>query len=124
MADEWVMLCQADDFTVEEPHIQVRLGERRRQRVTVKDDGETYALSVVVVRQATVAKLRDVVVKAWVRNRGTDLVGFRLDERGRLIGETWVPKAGLCATEFQCYVRTIAIECDQFEYTLTGRDVE
>jgi hypothetical protein len=124
MADEWVMLCQADDLTVEEPHIQVRLGESRRQRVTVKDEGETYILSAVVVRQATVSGLPDIVIKAWLRNRGTHLVGFRLDERGRLLGETWVPKAGLSAAEFQCYVRTVAIECDRFEYTLTGRDAD
>jgi hypothetical protein len=122
MAAEWVMLCQADDLTVEEPYIQVRLGESRRQRVTVKDDGETYALSAVVVRQATVSALADVVVKAWLHNRGTHLVGFRLDERRRLIGEAWVPKAGLSAAEFQRYVRTVAIECDRFEYTLTGRE--
>jgi hypothetical protein len=124
MADEWVMLCQADDLTVEEPYIQVRLGESRRQRVMVKDEGESYNLSAVVVRQAIVTALPDIVIKAWLHNRGTPLVGFCLDERGRLAGEAWVPKTGLSTAEFQCYVRTVAIECDRFKYTLTGRDVD
>jgi hypothetical protein len=124
MADEWVMLCQADDLTVEGSSIQVRLGESRRQRVTVNDDGQSYALGSIVVRAATASALPDVVIKAWLRNRGTHLVGFRVDERGRLVGEAWVPKAGLSASEFQHYVRTVAIECDRFGYTLTGRDAD
>jgi hypothetical protein len=124
MGDEWVMLCQADDLTVEEPHIQVRLGESRRQKVSVADDPNTYGLSAVVVRQATVLTLPNIIVQAWLRNRSTPLVGFRVDDRGRLVGEAWVPKAGLNPAEFQCYVRTLAIECDRFEYTLTGRDAD
>jgi hypothetical protein len=124
MADDWAMLCEAEDLTVEGPHVLVRVGECRRQKVAVKDDGEAYTLSAVVVRQATLSALPDVVVQAWLRNRSTHLVGFRVDERGRMVGEAWVPKAGLGAPEFQYYVRSVAIECDRFEYTLTGRDAD
>ena len=123
MGDEWVMLCQADDLTVEEPHIQVRLGESRCKKVSVTDGPEAYGLSAVVVGKATVSALPNVAVQAWRRNRSTPLVGFRVDDRGRLVGEAWVPKVGLTPAEFQCYARTVAVECDQFEYALTGRDV-
>ena len=51
-------------------------------------------------------------------------MGFRIDHRGRVVGEAWVPKAGLSAAEFQLYLRTAAVECDRFEYVLTGRDAE
>jgi hypothetical protein len=124
MGDEWVMLCQASDLTVEEPHVQVRLSESRRKKVAVTDGPEAYGLSAVVVGKATVSALPDVAVQAWRHNRGTSLVGFRVDDRGRLVGEAWVPKVGLTPAEFQTYVRTVAVECDRFEYTLTGRDVE
>jgi hypothetical protein len=40
------------------------------------------------------------------------------------VGEAWIPKAGLTESEFQLYVRTLAIEADRFEYALTGRDSE
>lgn len=46
------------------------------------------------------------------------------DRRGRLVGEAWVPKAGLTGHEFQLYVRHLAVEADRFEYRLTGRDFE
>ncbi|HEU5178897.1 MAG TPA: hypothetical protein VFU24_15710, partial [Burkholderiales bacterium] len=59
-------------------------------------------------------------LRAWRRNRSSQLVGFRVDQRGRLVGEAWVPKAGLSAQEFQVYVRRVAAECDRFEYLLTG----
>jgi len=52
------------------------------------------------------------------------LMGFRIDRRGRLVGEAWVPKAGLTGEEFQLYVRHLAVEADRFEYGLTGRDSE
>ncbi len=123
MAGDWVKLCQADDLVIDGSHVHVVLGDNHRQRVTVKDEGDAYALNAVVARPSVVSAVPDVVVKAWLRNRGTHLLGFRVDERGRLVGEAWVPKAGLGASEFQCYIRTVAIECDRFEYTLTGRDV-
>ena len=124
MGDEWVLLCQANDLTIEEPHIQVRLGDSRGKKVSVNDGPETYALSAVVVGKATVSELPNVALQAWQRNRSIALVGFRVDDRGRLIGEAWVPKVGLTSAEFQTYVRTVAVECDRFEYTLTGRDIE
>ena len=52
------------------------------------------------------------------------MIEFRVDRRGRLVGEAWVPKPGLDADEFLLYVRRVAEECDRFEYILTGRDVE
>jgi hypothetical protein len=52
------------------------------------------------------------------------LVGFRLDQKGRLVGEAWVPKAGLTRDEFLLYAKRVADECDLFEYHLTGKDRE
>jgi hypothetical protein len=61
-------------------------------------------------------------VRTWRRNRGTELVGFHIDRRRRLMGVTWVPKAGLAEAEFQLCVRTLATECDRYEFELTGQD--
>ena len=66
----------------------------------------------------------DLPIQVWLRNRATALVGFRIDSRGRLVGEALVPKAGLTAEEFQIYVRAVAVQCDRLEYLLTGRDQE
>lgn len=124
MSDNWEHLCTGAGFVVEPPHIEVQLGDLRQHRVTVEEHGSEYLLSAFVVRQSVVGSAPGLAMEAWLRNRATRLVGFRIDVRGRLIGEAWVPKAGLTAEEFQLIARTVAAECDRFEYALTGRDVE
>ena len=56
------------------------------------------------------------------RNRGNELVGFKIDAKRRLIGDAWVPKADLMGSEFTAYLHAVATECDRFEYQLTGSD--
>src|SRR5688572_14261452 len=118
MVVNWVKYCQSSDLFVEPPHIVVKFRDERRHRVTVGETNDEYVLSAFVVRQATVASLRELPLHVWVRNRAVSLVGFRIDHRERLVGEAWVPKAGITESEFQLYVRTLAIEADRFEYTL------
>lgn len=124
MAADWVRFCQAKDLSVDRSNVDVQFGDGRRHRVTVKDEGDAYIISGFVVRRAVVPLIPDLPVQAWIRNRVTQLVGFRIDQRFRLVGEAWVPKAGLTSEEFQLYLRTVASECDRFEYLLTGRDIE
>lgn len=124
MAAEWGQLCRAKDLEIDEPYVAVKCKGYRRQRVAVEDQGDAYLISAFVARQAVVASLPDVPIQAWLRNRALMLVGFRIDRQGRLIGEAWIPRAGLDAEEFQLYVRMLATECDRFEYALTGKDVE
>lgn len=124
MAAEWNRLCRDGDLSIEEPHIDVIFRNQRRHRVTVEDDGDAYRLYAVVARQTVVASIPDLPIEAWIRNRAALLVGFRIDRQNRLIAESWVPKVGLRAEEFQFYVRTVAAESDHFEYALTGKDVE
>ncbi len=124
MAADWMRFCRAKDLTVVEPNVDVRFRDERSHRVTVTDEGDAYLISGFVVRQAVTASIPDLPVRAWVRNRTTQLVGFRIDRRQRLVGEAWLPKAGLTPEEFRLYLRLVAAECDRFEYLLTGRDVE
>lgn len=124
MTLEWVDLCRADDLMVSGACVEIRFAGDRHHCVRVDDRGDDYELSAFVVRQAVVNRLAELPSRIWSRNAITPLVGFRVDRQGRLVGETRVPKAGLCAAEFQLYLRTLAVECDRFEYLLTGRDVE
>lgn len=124
MVADWTQFCQSSDLVVDAPHVDITFGDDRRHRVTVREESGEYILSAFVVRQSTVASLPNLPLQVWVRNRAASLVGFRIDHRGRLVGEAWVPKAGITASEFQLYVRALAIEADRFEYALTGRDSE
>ena len=124
MAAEWSRLCKAPDLKCDADSVDVTLGDGRRHRVDVEQQADAFVLSAIVVRQSKVASQSDLPVQAWLRNRAVALVGFRIDKRGRMVGEAWMPKIGLTADEFQLVVRTVAVECDRFEYVLTGRDVE
>ncbi len=94
----------------------------RHQRISIMETAETFELTSIVVRAAAICDIPDVALRAWRRNQAMQLVGFRLDQKGRLLGEAWMPKAGLTRDEFLLYVKRVADECDLFEYHLTGKD--
>jgi hypothetical protein len=124
MAADWLRLCNAKDLPPYGNHVDVSLEEGRGHRIIVKDEGDAYRIMGVVAGRATVISISNLPVQIWMRNRTTQLVGFRIDGKMRLIAEAWPAKPGLTAEEFQFYLRTRAAECDRFEYILTGKDVQ
>ena len=124
MAD-WKAFCRAaDDMTFDGDVIVVTFPDQRSHRVVVDEADEVYEFSAVVARPSALYDIEDAPLRAWRRNRATQLLGFRIDRKGRLVGEAWAPKAGLSRDEFLMYVRRVATECDLFEYHLTGKDRE
>jgi hypothetical protein len=123
MSADWKKFCRGKDLEVEGDDIAVRLPGDRLHRVSVYEEGEVYRLVSVVVRAGIAKEVDNLALDVWMRNFGTELVGFKLDNRGRLVGETWIPKPGLGNQEFLTYVRSLAAECDRYEYQLTGSDV-
>lgn len=122
---DWTRLCAgARDIQVDGNAVTVSLGQMRQHRVDVSAEGDSIELTSVVARRGVVERSKDTAIAAWQRNRGASLVGFRIDKGGRLVGEAWVPGAGLTADEFQFYLRSIAAACDLFEFQLTGKDRE
>jgi hypothetical protein len=124
MGASWEPLCRAKDLIIHDNHIDVSFKDGRHHRVDVTDEGDVYRIRGIVVRRATVTSIPNLPIQIWKRNRTTHLVGFRIDCKMRLVAEAWAPKPGLTAEEFQLYLRTLASECDRFEYILTGKDVE
>ena len=124
MQPDWKSYCRTDGLKVEENDIEVSLDTDRRQSIRVEEDREAFHLISLVATKAIIERIVDASIRAWQRNRSVTLVSFRVDHKGRMIGESWVPKAGLTGVEFQLYVNTLAVECDRFEHQLTGRDVE
>lgn len=124
MSADWRRYCHLDGLEVDGYTVQVLLPAARRQRVRVDEEHEAYHLTSVVARAGVLPDIRDLAQKVWLRNRSRSLVGFRFDDRGRLVGEAWVPKAGLKATEFRTYLQAVAAESDHFENVLTGSDTE
>ena len=111
-------------MTVDGEGIVVTFANERQHRVEVRERNDCYELSGIVARAAAIEGVEGVPLRAWRRNRATQLVGFRIDPRGRIVGEAWVPKEGLTRDEFLLYARRVAAECDVFEHQLTGEDHE
>jgi len=124
MGREWVRWCKGAALAVEGDEVEVRFPDERGHRVRVEYTGEAFRLVGVVARRAVVEPLENITLRLWRLNRVTQVVGFRVDERERILGEAWVPKAGLSEAEFVSCLRQVAAGCDRLEYLLTGRDVE
>jgi hypothetical protein len=103
----------------------VQATDGRVQLVSVREE-ERGALRVwtIVARRSVLEGLDKPELLAWIRNRHLDLVDFRIDFHGRLVGEAVVATDGLTAEEWGIYVRTVVHAADRLEYLLTGRDAE
>lgn len=124
MAVDWRQFCKVRDLDVRGDAVDVTLDNDRRHRIAVREEPAGFRCTAVVARSAVVAGIPGAPLLAWLRNRETRLVGFRFDPRGNLVAEAVVPRAGLERDEFRLYLRSLAVEADWFEYTLTGRDAE
>jgi hypothetical protein len=120
---DWRQLCDRSDVVyVDGEAIQVLLADERRKRIAIRETADSFELSGIVARPSEIEAVPDVSLRAWRRNQGIQLVGFRFERRDRLVGETWIPKPGLGRDEFLLYTKHLAAECDLFEYHLTGKN--
>src|SRR5262249_4898743 len=125
MNHEWRAVCRGAGFwQIAEDWVEVRFEKGRSQRGGVGEHSASFFLRSVVARAPAVNELPEAALKAWHRNRSISLAGFRVDERGRMLGEIWIPKCGLDASEFRFLMRHLAEESDRFEFQLTGSDQE
>lgn len=123
MSADWRRLSASIGVRVTGECLEVSFDDGRRQVVEVDDSVAGHVrLWSLVAPARDVRQMDEPRLHAWRRNRVTELVGFRLDARGRLIGEVYVPTAGLTVAEWDLYVRSLARACDRTEYLLTGRD--
>lgn len=122
---DWRAHCKgARDLRVEGDAVVVTLGGDRSHKVEVEAKPDRLELRAIVARAHVVERHDRNQLSIWDRNRSSTLVGFRFDSKGRILGESWVPVAGLSKEEFLLYLRRLAAACDLFEFQLTGRDKE
>jgi hypothetical protein len=123
MPTDWKSFCGNPSLKVEGNRIDVSLEGDRHQFIEVSISDEVIYLHSIVAHPAPTSRFENASLRAWERNRAISIVAFRIDEKGRMVGEAWVPSVGLTRDEFLIYVKTMAIECDRFEYQITGDDV-
>jgi hypothetical protein len=96
----------------------------RRQFVDYRIEGEHYIFTSKVARRAVVEQVgRDRLAREiLLRNRLTDVVVFRLSEKGQVEGFIEQRAATLQAEELRFYLGLLAREADRFEFLLSGLD--
>ena len=129
MSVEWRSLSREAGLVAEGSSIRVACGNERFQEVHVDE-----AAAGVLRLWSRVASLKRLEAahpeigrpeqELWLINRYRELVGFKVAERGMIIGEAWVPTIELTAEEWGLYVNTLAVACDRMEYLWTGVDRE
>lgn len=124
MKPEWMRACRGAGMTVQGDFIDVPLGHEGRHRVHLLEEDDMVRLTAVVQRAVRVEHAADLEADVLDRNRASRLVGYRLDDRGRLVGEALLPAAGLEGEEIAFRLKVLAADCNRFEYALTGGDVE
>ena len=63
-------------MTLDGDVIVVTFLDERSHRVVVEDVNDAYELSAIVARQAALDDIDDAALRAWRRNRATQLLGF------------------------------------------------
>ena len=123
MNADWKRLSRECGLSIQDGAIVVACGGDRSHvvRVDVSNPEAIRIWSVVVSRGSAPP---DAALQAWKMNRFRELVGFKVAEYGRVIGECWVPTAEITASEWKLYVETLAHACDRLEHLWTGQDVE
>jgi len=103
--------------------VLVKLTGQRKQLVWCEERGSgSLRLWSTVLGPASAKELRIGHLHAWSRNRLSELVAFRMDEKGRMIGEIMLPPAGITEDEWVLCVLVLARSCDRAEYVLSGAD--
>lgn len=107
--------------------VLVHLGDTgRHQRVAISRKGSNYVFRSLVLSHKEVTRRqrrwRELARQTWQRNAEKQLVCFTFDERDNLIGQILQPTGTLDREELVLYVNTLARECDEYEYHLSGGD--
>ena len=121
------LASEREGWTVQGNRVEVALaGAGRHQSVLISDEGDEFVLTSVVLGSQQVTKPRkrwqQLTRLAWMRNADHQIVTFAFDRRHRLIGVIRHQKAYLDEAELELYIERLAVECDRFEYLLSGLD--
>jgi hypothetical protein len=119
---DWRELCRHKGLRFRGDEIEIVLKGNRKHFMQVQEEADAYRVSALVATASIFDKVDDLPILSWKRNHGAELVGFMVDGRGRLVAESWIPKAGLSGDEFQFYLHAVAAEADRYEYQLLGGD--
>lgn len=124
MSASWKHLCRESGLGYRGDSIRVPCGNDRFQEVYVDESIPNVIRLWSRVATRSEVGLERPEIEAWLINRYRELVGFKIAERGTIIGEALIPLIDITPDEWSLYVNTLAKSCDRLEYLWTGADQE
>ena len=91
MSASWKDLCRESGLKYKGDSIRVPCGKERFQEVRIDESGPNVIRLWSRVAARSQVSLEQPELEAWLINRYRELVGFKIAERGTIIGEAWVP---------------------------------
>lgn len=126
MSAEWRVAARKGGWEVNGAEIVVAFSAGRQQRVMVDESKLPKAIRLwsVILGPSATSEVGEghPLEYAWERNRLSDLVGFTVDKKGRLVGESWIAMDGMTSEVFSLHLEELARVCDWHELRLTGTD--
>ncbi len=106
-------------------HLSVEFLSGRQQRIFIDRRDKYYKMWSVILSNSKVEEFGEVklIQNIWNKNRQTDVVGFCIDKKNRLIGSIQQLAETIDREELIFYIHILAKECDRLEYLFSGKDL-
>lgn len=106
-------------------HLSVEFLSGRQQRIYIDRKGAYYKIWSISLHKSKVQEIGEtkIIQDLWFKNRQTDVVGFCIDKKGRLVGSIQQLAEAIDKEELIFYIHILAKECDRLEYLFSGKDL-
>ena len=123
------------EFSRRKNHIAVELNwnsrkdtvRGRKQKILIGRKENLLTMKSVVVKlndsHQLLSKVSKLKREIWRRNGLVPIVSFSIDSRQRIVGTISILYSTVSKSDLVFYLRTLARECDRFEYVLTLTDI-
>jgi hypothetical protein len=123
MRGNWREWARGSGWELDQGGFWIRLGVRRQRVMVIEGESGSRLLRSRVARRAILNRVSEPELRAWQRNRVSELVAFRVDRQGVMVAETPIP-SDVTRDEWAFLAVNLARSADRFEYLLSGRDEE
>jgi len=119
-------LCEVcgNEFRLQNNRVIVEFPEmQRKQKILLGRKKNLLVMSSVVIKlDPEKETLQPLVCQIWRKNALLSLVSLSIDSRHRVVGKISVLYDSVTEENLAFYLRSLARECDRFEYVLSLED--
>jgi len=106
--------------------LELNLGNNRKQTIAISKSDNYYIFKSTIAHLSELKKLghdkNDIIKYLWEINRDIDFINFTIDENNNIIGRLEFMAKCLDPEEFVHSIKQLSMECDKYEFALTGDD--